>query len=137
VDGFGGASGGFTLHITSATPLGCPSQVLPSMVPQTVSGSTVGAQNVLQAGCVGAIGPEITYAFTAPTAKNYVFNTVGSAYDTVLYLRSGTCDGPEIACNDDFGGNLGSQVSTFLNQNQTVVVVVDGFGPGNYILTIQ
>ena len=136
VDGFGASQGEYTLNVTSPIMPGCPDQVLPSMVPLTVSGSTVGAANELQPGCVGAMGPEATLAFTAPVAKSYVFNTLGSSYDTVLSVRAASCNGVELACNDDFNG-LSSQVTVFLNQNQSVVVVVDGFGPGNYMLTIQ
>ena len=136
VDGFGASQGDYTLNVTTPIMPGCPDQVLPSMVPLTVSGSTVGAANELQPGCVGAVGPEATLAFTAPVAKSYIFNTLGSNYDTVLSVRNASCNGMELACNDDFNG-LSSQVTVFLNQNQSVVVVVDGFGPGNYMLTIQ
>jgi hypothetical protein len=135
VDGFGQSLGDYTLHIQSSGG-NCPQQSLGGQYPVTVSGTTVGQQNTMTAQCVPAVGPEVSYSWTAPFAGTFVFDTLGSSFDTVLYVRSGSCAGPELGCNDDWNG-LSSQTSVFLNAGQTVVVVVDGFGAGNYVLNIK
>ncbi len=98
---------------------------LPGSVPQTTTGSTVGAFDDLVPGCTGSPGPEILHSFTAPATGSYVFSTANSAYDTVLTVLDGaSC--AEIGCNDDFGGQQTSRVTASLTQGQTVYVVVDG-----------
>ncbi len=135
VDGFGGDQGSFTLHVTGSGGT-CPLQILGDQLPVTVSGSTLGLSNAFTPGCVPAVGPEATFSWTAPFAGTFTFDTLGSSYDTVLSLRDGGCGGSEIACNDDAQG-VSSKVTTSLAANQTIVVVVDGFGGGSYTLHIQ
>ena len=67
----------------------------------------------------------------------YVFDTQGSTYDTVLYLYD-HCGGNEIDCNDDTFG-LQSQVSARLDAGQLVIIVVDGYSAnaGNFILNVS
>ncbi len=76
------------------------------------SGSTVGRSGLLDtaacgvpAGHVrgGTDAAEVVYRWTAPRTGTYVFDTAGSAFNTLLYLREGTCDGRDLACNDDIG----------------------------------
>ncbi|MBN2194187.1 MAG: hypothetical protein JW751_15325 [Polyangiaceae bacterium] len=110
---------------------------LSSLVPQSVSGSTFGAGNELSAYCGGASAQEVSYFFTASASGEYVFDTAGSDYDTVLYLLDGGCDGPVLACNDDANGRVQSEIHATLRAGQTVAVVVDGWsGNGNYVLNV-
>jgi hypothetical protein len=83
-------------------------------------------------------GVDRAYLFTAPIAGTYVFDTFGSNFDTVLHVHDGGCGGPSLGCNDDTMG-LQSQLSVPLTANQTVLVVVDGFGnsQGNFTLHIN
>ena len=64
---------------------------------------------------------------------------MGSGYDTMLYLRTDSCTGAELACDDDFGGGVQSQVTVRLSAGQTVFVFMDGFGmsSGSYVLNIR
>jgi hypothetical protein len=56
-------------------------------------------------------------------------NTVGSLFDTVLSVRSGCQDTPDLACNDDFStANGPSQLDIALAQNKRVVILVTGWG---------
>jgi hypothetical protein len=112
-------------------PPTCPEIDLPSMVPLTIFGDTTDAINFVMPGCGASDSPERTYSFTAPESAMYELNTFGSLYDTVLAVRDATCDGAELACNDDWGGGVESQVFVELAAGQTVVVVVDGFGMGS------
>jgi hypothetical protein len=61
-----------------------------------------------------------------------------TSYDTVLYVRSGAPNGPEIACNDDTPGcaiedgagsasRKGSRVTFPVTAGATYYVVVDGY----------
>jgi hypothetical protein len=134
VDGAGGSQGNFVLNLEQTSL--CPSADLGSMVPQTVYGSTIGGASSLDPSCGPSGNPDVTFQFTAPAAASYSFDTFGSNYDTVLHVRDATCAGPELGCNDDALG-IASQLSLPLAAGQVVVVVVDGFGSGDFVLTIQ
>ncbi|WP_437600518.1 MXAN_6577-like cysteine-rich protein [Sorangium sp. So ce590] len=128
VDGVAGESGPFTLNVTEYAGPSCPELVLGTTFPQRVTGTTaiLDRESALSASCGSGAGPEVTYAFTAPADALYTFDTFGSAFDTVLHLRDGTCSGPSLGCNDD-SSDLQSQVKALLEEGQTIVVVVDGF----------
>lgn len=100
-----------------------------SMSPRRLGGS-----------CGGEEAPEIAVGWTAPFSGEFVFDTVGSGYDTLLYLQDSFCGGPELpgACNDDTFGTQ-SRVSAFLFEGQRIVIVLDGFGgsSGFVILNIS
>jgi hypothetical protein len=80
----------------------------------------------------------VTYEFTAPADGTYTFDTVGSLYDTVLYVLDG-CEGAELDCDDDSAVGTQSEVVLTLTAGQTVIVVVDGFSSnsGDYVLNVQ
>ncbi|GIW44311.1 MAG: hypothetical protein KatS3mg077_1593 [Candidatus Binatia bacterium] len=104
----------------------------------SVSGETSGESG--DAGsCGGTEAPELSLTFTAPRAGSYTFDTFGSAFDTVLYVRSE--DGTELGCNDDvqLGVHAWSRVRVTLGAEQTVRVIVDGFGSqsGAFVLRIH
>jgi hypothetical protein len=69
--------------------------------------------------------PDRAYAFVAPATGEYTFDTVGSRFDTVLYLLD-ECGGAELACNDDAVDHQSSLTGT-LQAGQRVIVVVDGY----------
>ncbi|MBI5517020.1 MAG: PPC domain-containing protein [Deltaproteobacteria bacterium] len=103
------------------------------MVPGVFTGSTLGATNnggpvtAGFPGCAGGSGPDVVYQFTLDRTVPVTIDTVGSAFDTVLYVRRPPCEtGAQVACNDDEGG-LSSRVS-FLGMPGTYYVFVDGFG---------
>jgi hypothetical protein len=98
----------------------------------------VGRPDTVAAGCGAAGGPDAAYPFTAPEDGSYRFDTPGSSFDTILHVHAGVCVAPEIACNDDSGG-LQSRVTVSLVADQTVSVVVDGFGTsaGSYTLNVS
>ncbi|MCB9615867.1 MAG: CAP domain-containing protein [Sandaracinus sp.] len=95
--------------------------------PGTLTATTSGEGSAR--GSCGGGGPEAVFEFTAPFAGDFVFDTEGTSFDTVLYVRSG-CGGDEIACNDDVrSGVLTSRLTLTLAACQTVLVYVDGFNP--------
>jgi hypothetical protein len=127
VEGLYGIEGNFELHVNEYTPPPCPMQDLGSAVPQTVNGDTTGFDNNFEPIVCGSNGgPEMTYSFTAPASGTYIFDTIGTSWDTILHVRNGSCGGAEIACNDDSSG-VQSEVTLSLTAGQTVVIMVDGF----------
>ncbi|MBI3785151.1 MAG: hypothetical protein HY270_17305 [Deltaproteobacteria bacterium] len=138
VDGFGSKSGRYRLRISGGS---CPQDDLGSGLRIGVSGSTVGqANNSGGASCGegGTNAPEATFRWTAPASGTYVIDTVGSNFDTILYVRDATCSGVELACDDDSAGDQKSSVTLNLTAGQTVVIAVDGFraSAGDYSLHI-
>lgn len=84
-------------------------------------------------------GPEATWAFTTGAAGQYTFDTSGTAFDTVLYLRAGCGDWrDEFACNDDGGESVRSRLTLALGAERTYTVVVDSKrgGTGQIVLSI-
>ena len=133
-DAVGGA---YTLNVGEDV---CPDQDIGNMVPFTTMGSTAGASNTTSGTCGGGSAPDHAFLWTAPAAGAYTINTDGSGYDTVLYVLDGaTCGGASLACDDDGGAGLQSQVVVNLAADQQVVIVVDGFSSnsGAYVLNIN
>ena len=139
VDAFSTGSGPFTLDVSGPVVPGvCPAFVLSNVLPASTGGSTVGAADDNAAPCGLAGGaPDHTYEFTAPTNALYTFDTVGSAYDTVLYALD-TCGGVSLACNDDLGGgSVQSRIQLNLVAGQTIILVVDGYGANAGAYTLR
>ncbi len=123
----------------SCVPLitGCPAADLGSQLGVVAQGSTLNRAMSFGGTCGGASASDVTYRWTAPRSGTYEITTLGSGFDTVLYLRDGDCNGTQIACNDDSGG-IASTVAAWLNADQTVYVTVDGYSDaGPYVLTIS
>jgi hypothetical protein len=112
----------------------CPDQDLGSAVPQAIMGDNTGLGEDHFTSCGNGGGEDAMYAFTAPVAGTYMLDTVGTAFDTILSVLD-SCGGAELACNDDSGGFLTSQIMIALVAGQTVIIVVDGYsattGPFN------
>ena len=77
------------------------------------------------------VGPDAVFAFTAPEAGEWEFNTTGSEFDTVMYARESCLDPTtELDCNDDidFGAGLSqSRLRLNLVADQTVYVFIDTY----------
>ncbi|MEZ4408034.1 MAG: MopE-related protein [Polyangiales bacterium] len=101
-------------------------------VGSTVTGTTNGATNrytpVVMGfpGCRGGAGGEVVYALTVARAATIMVDTVGSGFDTVLFVRRSPCEGGEqVACNDDAVGTQSRL--TFAATPGVYYVFVDGF----------
>jgi hypothetical protein len=119
---------------------GCGNQ-LPSQVPVVIGGSTNSAGDQHDGSCSSSAVNEVEYWWTAPATGSYLLSLDGSNYDTLMYVRSGGCDGPELGCNDDtFDGQqvyLWSSLELDLVAGQTISIFVDGYsGTGSYQLSI-
>ncbi|WP_437512576.1 MXAN_6577-like cysteine-rich protein [Sorangium sp. So ce1099] len=132
-----GETGTYQLAISEVP---CPQIDLGSTAPQTVTGTTADFFDLLEPSCGYSGGPEATYRFTAPADGLYTFDTEGSTFDTILDVRSGSCAGPSIRCNDDVDPSrevTTSRVSVLLSADQTVIVSLDSNSTsGEYVLSV-
>jgi hypothetical protein len=135
----------------TTSPVSSPAPCGATIVPAsggTFSGVTSGSNN--QTGSCGLTdkGPEAVFQWTPSASGEATIGTCGSAtlYDTVVYLRNGTCGGGELACVDDVAGcttgepndHHGSQITPTVVAGQTYSIVVDGYNgaQGPFSLTI-
>jgi uncharacterized protein YkwD len=122
-DTSGPSTCGSTAPQACAIPLG-------STVPLDVDDTTAGREDVQSATCGDPVsGPDIAFEWTAPFTGRFDISSAGSAFDTVLSVRSGTCDGEEIACSDDVGEVRQGALTVALDACQTIVIVIEGFAP--------
>lgn len=86
-------------------------------------------QESCEANGVG-VSHTVWYRFTPPCTGTIDINTTGSNYDTVLAVFRGTCRSPiAVACNDDFGGGLQSQLTGVgVAAGLTYYIKVSGYG---------
>jgi hypothetical protein len=90
--------------------------------------------------CVGGFGHGVWYEFTAPQAGLLEVDTFGSDYDTGLALYTGSCGSlTEVACNDDAGGLLTSQVIAPAAAGTTYFILAGGYDSdaGNLVLDLN
>ena len=119
-------------------PDGCP---VPAIIPAgggVILGDTTGGTTELGGTCGGGgAAPERTFEWTPATSGSATIATCGSDVDTVLYMNTGSCEGTEVACNDDACG-LQSSITAVVTAGQTYAIVVDSFGSatGPFSLTV-
>ena len=111
--------------------------------------STEGAErDGSQASCgAGATSPDAVFIWTPAEDATVCLSTVGSSYDTVLHVRAGDaavgiCRDPaaQVACNDDVGALLQSQLTLEASAGTDYFMFVDGFGAnstGDFLLTVS
>ncbi|MCB9786891.1 MAG: hypothetical protein H6744_09380 [Deltaproteobacteria bacterium] len=90
--------------------------------------------------CAVGSGKDVAWQWTVPFTEWFTIDTLGSDFDTVLYLREGACDGPETACNNDADGDIDrSRIVGRFEAGTTYALVVDGNSgaSGNAVLNIQ
>jgi hypothetical protein len=124
-------------------------QVIPALG-GVVTGSTSGTGGGSLSGSCGNTGasPEKVFQWTPSVSGTATIQTCGAStnFDTVLYMRSGSCQaGSQVACNDDTSGcgsgaasNLASRITPTVTAGQTYYIVVDGYGGarGNFTLSV-
>jgi hypothetical protein len=110
-----------------------------------VSGTTTGKTNYSIAGCeANSPAPDVGYFFLTCPNRTYSVTAStcsGTAFDSVLYLRSGAATTGDVACSDDVSGcgtNLQSRFTGATVGGPNVNwLIVDGFGQtgtGNYTI---
>lgn len=100
-----------------------------SVTEENTTASKANSSGGASCGGGGNNARDAVYRYKAPTPGFYTIDTIGSQFDTVLYVRRDHCDGIELACNDDLdGATSASQVGVTLQDGDRIVIVVDGFG---------
>jgi hypothetical protein len=149
VGGFGGSTGSFVMTITTVTSLcgipglSCDASIgvaLSANSVNTVNGATsITFANSFPFACSGpSNGNGVWYSFNLAFSSNMQIDTIGSDFDTVLFVVSGSCASPVcVASDDDTGPGLLSQVNFCASPAVDYFVFVAGFGGnvGNYALT--
>jgi hypothetical protein len=119
----------------------CANFDLGSSLGVVANDTTVGHADSYMA-CGGGFSPDVSYAWTAPATAKFTIDLCSGpdpSFDSVLYVRDGSCTGTQLACDDDGcgGASLLSKVQLNLTAAQLIVIIVDGLGDaGKYTLTI-
>ena len=79
--------------------------------------------------CVGATGKTAWFRYTPATTAQVTFSTIGSNYDTVATLHTGTpgAFGAAIACSDDANGTQQSVLTASLSAGTTYWLMVGSY----------
>lgn len=131
-------------HCPARDPVECAEDI-GGWFPQRVEGSTAMREDGYAGSACGVGGglavEDAAFRFTAPAAGFYRLSTEGSAFDTVLSVRRGSCAGREMVCNDDaVDGVTHSALTLELAECETVTLVVDGADAvaiGDFALTVS
>jgi hypothetical protein len=93
----------------------------------TYTGNTTGHKNYTTGSCGGAAGEAVYYfVLTVPTKVH--FDTIGTGFDSALYLRKGSCEeGQELRCDDDSAGSWAALIEIPILYQGTYYLFVDGF----------
>ena len=143
VDGYNKATGSVTVHWNQAAgpanDLFANAQVVTGPT-GTATGSNVGATKETgepnHAGNAG--GASIWYRWTAPSTGSVTIDTIGSSFDTLLGVYTGSAVNQltTIASNDDCCGGRQSKVTFQATSGTTYQIAVDGYNaaPGSVTL---
>jgi hypothetical protein len=112
----------------------------------TYMGDTTGHNGNHQGSCGGDAG-EAVYYFVLDEASHVVVDSIGTTFDSVVYVRRGVCaNGQQIGCDDDSGGfQWSARLDFTILYPGTYFVFLDGYtidennGPdeGPYTLNIE
>jgi hypothetical protein len=105
------------------------------------SGLTFGATVDGGSGCGGALSPDVWYSYIPAASGSARFSLSGSSYDTVLSVHSG-CPGTienQLACNDDSGGFVQSELTMEVTAGNRYLVRVSGYSgaQGSFLFHIE
>src|SRR5690606_9534664 len=79
-------------------------RVIPPLSSATYTGDTSGQLSNSHGSCGGDAG-EAVFRVEVTEPLSLHVDTVGTSFDSVMYVRRGSCDfGVEIGCDDDSGG---------------------------------
>lgn len=102
----------------------------PKLIPGsgTYTGDTTGNVSETKGACGGDAGEAVFY-FVLTDPSHVVLDSIGTSFDSVLYVRTGKCNaGKEIACDDDSGGvQWSAKIDFTLLYPGTYYVFLDGY----------
>ncbi len=117
--GSNGTGGG-----TNSDDLSCVEGELELGTPTEVD--TLSHDDSFTTSCGVGSSPEAAFEWTAPSTGYYAFDSSGSAFDTVVAVLDGDCDGDELACSNANGASPQGRAITRVEKDQRVVVLLDG-----------
>jgi M6 family metalloprotease-like protein len=131
VDGNAGSDGSATLNwnIRRAVEPGedCENPIIISGTSGSIAYSTIDHTNDFTSNCGGGSPELVFYLNTAiPDGSTINFWTSGDDYDVILYGRTGSCTGIEVACVDDPDGTVLSWENT-TGSDQYIWIFTDGW----------
>lgn len=105
-----------------------------------INSSNAGATNsiaAIECGAVSLSALDVWYKFTTTSAGTYKIDaTAGTISDLVLDLRSGACNGINLACSDSkFASGETESISILLDENTTYYYRIYKFGTGTGAFT--
>ena len=118
----------------------------PIIAGDRLMGTTMGAADNHQESDLGcsqgsATGPEVVYAYRSRAVGQICASTIGSGFDTIVYVRRTRCaEGREVACNDDVGtGPLQSEATIDVVAGEQYFIFVDGFAgsSGAFVISVS
>jgi len=96
-----------------------------------ITGDVAGATQSTTSICAATPDEDVWYKFTTTAALNYTITVVGSAsFDAVVELRSGACNGTNVACADDTGDGGTETIVSALSASTTYLIRVWDYGTG-------
>jgi hypothetical protein len=111
----------------------CVTQQSNCLSPRLITGSgwyygdTTGNIGDNQGSCGGAAGEAVFY-FVLTDPSRVHLHSEGTSFDSVLYVRAGSCpSGNEIGCDDDTGGNWAARLDFTILYPGTYFVFLDGY----------
>ncbi len=119
------------------------SEPIVSVTTTPIMGTTAGGTNdhVPTLCATTSTAPEVVHELVIPgDLTSLDIDTVGSGYDTALYIRTPTCGTGDLACNDDWAGGIGpSEINLGATAAGRYYIMVDGFSSnsGAYTLNIS
>lgn len=115
----------------------CQSSLPAVDIPATLSGSTRFATNDEASIQFGGAGPDVVFKVDLTNGESVFIDSLGSTFDTILYARQGSCNGPEVAANDGVLGKRTARLVMSGLPSGTYYVFLDGKTPadrGDYVL---
>jgi hypothetical protein len=109
-------------------------------LPSVQTGSTEFADHFDSSPTVGGSGPDVAFRIDLSQSGDLVLDSEGTQFDSVLYVRSGTCSGPEVGSNDDSLGRRTSRLVLAALPAGTYYAILDGktvADRGDYVLSIS
>ena len=148
VDGWGGAFGNITLHVNLTAPSGPANNNFANRTSISSSSATVTGTNIGETresgepNHVGASGGKsVWWSFTPTSSGSVTIDTIGSNFDTLLAVYTGSSVSAltPVAADDDGGGNMTSKVTFNVVAGTPYAIAVDGWGGafGNITLHVN